>query len=148
MFFKHNASGRHHVPKVRRRVTNWPTYKDGLQRCGDLTFWLDKTALTGWRALRRTTQGGQPLYAEMAIELVLTLRLIFHLALRQLEDFARSEFPLLGLDLSVPYHSTLSRRRKNLRDVARVPPGMTDNDAGDIAQIAGLLATAEDRSPA
>ncbi len=56
------------------------------------------------------TRGGQPLYTDMAIELVLTLRLVFHLALREAEGFARSVLRLLGLDLSVPDHSTLSRR--------------------------------------
>ena len=35
---------------------------------------------------------------------------MFHLALRQAEGFARSVLALLGLDLAVPDHSTLSRR--------------------------------------
>ena len=110
MPFKLNASRRHRIPKVRRRVTNWPIYEAGLRRRGDLTFWLDEAALAGWTAPRRTTRGGQPLYADMAIELVLTLRLVFHLALRQAEGFARSALRLLGVDLSVPDHTTLSRR--------------------------------------
>jgi transposase len=46
----------------------------------------------------------------LAIELVLTLRLVFHLALRQAEGFTRSVLRLLGLGLSVPDHTTLSRR--------------------------------------
>ena len=50
MPFKHNASRRHHIPKMRRRVKNWPAYEAGLQQRGDLTFWLDETALTGWHA--------------------------------------------------------------------------------------------------
>ncbi len=66
--------------------------------------------LLAWHAPRRTTRGGQPIYAEVAIELVLTLRLVFHPALRQAEGFARSVLRLLGLDLCVPDHSTLSRR--------------------------------------
>ena len=110
MPFKLNASRRHRIPKVRRRITNWPIYEAGLRRRGDLTFWLDEAALSGWTAPRRATRGGQPLYADMAIELVLTLRLVFHLALRQAEGFARSVLRLLGLDLSVPDHTTLSRR--------------------------------------
>ncbi len=50
----------------------------------------------------------------MAIELVLTLRLVFHLALRQAEAFSRSVLRLLGLALSVPDHTTLSRRSRAL----------------------------------
>ena len=41
---------------------------------------------------------------------MLTLRLVFHPALRQAEAFACSVLRLLGLALSVPDHSTLSRR--------------------------------------
>ena len=110
MPFKHNASRRHHIPKARRRITNWPAYEAGLRQRGDLTFWLDETALSGWQAPRRTSRGGQPIYADMAIEVVLTLRLVFDLALRQVEGFTRSVMRLLGLQIAVPDHSTLSRR--------------------------------------
>ena len=41
---------------------------------------------------------------------MLTLRLVFRLGLRQAEGFASSVLRLLGLDLPVPDHSTLSRR--------------------------------------
>ena len=71
---------------------------------------MDEAALAGWQALRRSTPGGQPRYSDLAIELVLTLRLVFHLALRRAEGFARRVFALLGLDLAVPDHNTLSRR--------------------------------------
>src|SRR5580698_2628066 len=98
MPFKHNATRRHHIPKARRRITNWPSYEAGLRRRGDVTFWLDEASLSGWCAPRRTTRGGQPIYADTAIELVLTLRLVFHLALRQTEGFARSVLRLLRLD--------------------------------------------------
>ena len=50
----------------------------------------------------------------MAIRLVLTLRLVFHLALRQAEAFTGSVLRLLGLDLSVPDHTTVSRRSSGI----------------------------------
>src|SRR5918994_6292980 len=92
------------------RIRNWPQYEAGLKRRGDLTFWLDEAAIAGWHASRRTTPGGQALYSNLAIELVLILRLVFHLALRQAEGFVASVLRLLGLDLPVPDHTTLSRR--------------------------------------
>ena len=110
MPFKHHAVRRHRIPRARYRVTNWPAYEAGLLRRGDLTLWLDEAALAGWAAPKRSSPGGQPLYSDAAIELVLTLRLVFHLALRQAEGFARSVLRLLGLELMVPDHSTLSRR--------------------------------------
>ncbi len=110
MPFKHNASRRLDIPRARYRVTNWPSYEAGLRRRGDLTFRVDGAALVGWQAPRRSTPGGQPRYSELAIELVRTLRLVFHLALRQAEGFARSALQLLGMVLPVPDHTTLSRR--------------------------------------
>ena len=93
-------------------MRNWPQYDVGLCRRGDLTLWLDEAALARWPAPRRTTPGGQARYSDLAIELVLMLRLVFHLALRQAEGFAGSVLRLLGLDLAVPDHTTLSRRSR------------------------------------
>ena len=124
MPFKHNATHRHCIPRARFRVTNWSAYDAGLRRRGDLTFWVDEAALAGWHAPRRSTPGGQPRYSELAIELVLTLRLVFHLALRQAEGFTRSVLALLGLDLAVPDHTTLSRRGQAFAGrQPRVPAG-------------------------
>jgi hypothetical protein len=97
MPFKYNAARRHRIPRARYRVTNWPTYEAGLQRRGDLTFWLDKAALAEWHAPRRRTPGGQPTYSDLAIELVLTLRLVFRLALRQATAFTTSVLACSGL---------------------------------------------------
>src|ERR1700743_2161759 len=108
MPFKHNASRRHHIPKARRRIANWPSYEAGLRQRGDVNFWLDEAALSGWQARRRTSRGGQPIYADITIEVVLTLRLVFHLALRQVEGFARSVLRLLGLEAPLPPHSPLN----------------------------------------
>ena len=76
--------------RARYRIRNWREYEAGLKRRGDLTLWLDEAAIAGWHAARRTTPGGQALYSDLAIELVLTLRLVFHLALRQAEGFTHS----------------------------------------------------------
>ena len=58
----------------------------------------------------------------MAIATALTLRAVFCLALRQTEGLIGSVLALLGLDLAVPDHSTLSRRAETL-DVASPRPG-------------------------
>src|SRR3954467_9172225 len=125
MPFKHNAARRHHIPKARYRVRNWKDYEAGLKRRGDLTLWLDEATITGWQAPRRTTPGGQAWYSDAAIELVLILRLVFHLALRQAEGFARSVLRLLGQTLRVPDHTTLSRRSRGFagRRPRKIPHG-------------------------
>ena len=110
MPFKFNAARRHRIPKARYRVRNWPAYEAGLRRRGDLTLWIDEAALDKWQAPPRNTPGGQAIYSDLAIEMVLMLRTVFHLALRQAEAFASSVLRLLGLDLRSPDHTTLSRR--------------------------------------
>ena len=110
MPFKHNAARRHRIPRARYRVRNWPHYDAGLRRRGSLTLWLDEAALVGWQAPRRATPGGQARYSDLAIELVLMLRLVFHLALRQAEGFVGSVLRLLGLELRVPDHRSGRRR--------------------------------------
>jgi hypothetical protein len=125
MPFKHHAARRHRIPKARYRVRNWPAYEAGLKRRGDLTLWLDEDAIAAWQAPRRSTPGGQARYSDAAVELVLMLRLVFHLALRQAEGFATSVLRLLGQALRVPDHTTLCRRGRGSagRRLEAVPYG-------------------------
>ena len=70
------------------------------------------------------TVAGKRQYSDLAIETALTLRLIFHLPLRQTEGFLTSIFGMLGLDLSAPDHTTLSRRGQHLDlPLRRAPAG-------------------------
>jgi hypothetical protein len=116
--FKHHAEHRHHIPTPRYRVTNWAEYDAALKRRGCLTVWFTEEAVQAWRAEPRTTPGGQSHYSALAITTALTMRMVFGLALRQTEGLIGSVIGLLGLDLAVPDHSTLSRRAKTLE----VPP--------------------------
>ena len=77
-------------------------------------MWLAPDAIATWEAVGVGTRGGQRQYSDLAIETALTLRLIFHLPLRQTEGFLTSIFRMLGLDLSAPDHTTLSRRGQHL----------------------------------
>ena len=114
MPFKANVACRHHIPKQRHRVTNWRAYDVSLRQRGSLTVWFTEEAIAAWRAEPRTTRGGQPWYSPLAILTALTLRTVFRLALRQTEGLIGSILHLLGLDLAVPDHSTLSRRAETL----------------------------------
>jgi transposase len=126
MPFKHNASRRHRIEKMKFKLTNWPEYEAGLRRRGSLTLWISPQVVSSWQAPKRTTRGGQPRYSDLAIETALTLGLVFGLRLRQTEGFMASVLKLMGLDLAVPDHTTLSRRASkprapNKRQFSRVP---------------------------
>ncbi len=118
MPFKANSSCRHHIPRQRFKVTNWREYDASLRQRGSLTVWFTEEAIAAWQATPRTTRGGQRHYSPLAILTGLTLRTVFHLALRQTEGLIGSILRLLGLDLAVPDHTTLSRRAETL-DVPR-----------------------------
>src|SRR5688500_13968205 len=111
---KVNAARRHHIPRPKRRVTNWSDYNEALRQRGSLTVWFTDEAIAAWKAAPRTTRGGQPHYSALAIRTALTLRAVFRLALRQTEGLIGSILHLLRLDLAVPDHSTLSRRAETL----------------------------------
>jgi IS5 family transposase len=96
--------------KSQYRVRNWSEYEAGLKKRGDLTVWLSDDALQGWRVPAEGKPGGQRTYSDVAIEAALTVRMVFHLPLRQTEGFLRSLAQLLELDLPIPDHTTLSRR--------------------------------------
>jgi hypothetical protein len=59
-----------------------------------LTVWFTDEAIAAWRAAPRTTSGGQPWYSPLAILTALTLRAVFHFALRQTEGLIGS---IIGL---------------------------------------------------
>jgi len=119
MPFKANAARRHHIPRQRYRVTNWAEYDAALRQRGSLTIWFTEDAIAAWNAEPRTTRGGQSRYSVLAIKTALTLRAVFRLALRQTEGLIGSILRLLGIDLTLPDHSTLSRRAETLE--VRIP---------------------------
>ena len=122
---KHNAARRHHIPKMKFKITNWAEYEAGLRRRGSLTLWVTDEAIANWQAAPRLTPGGQARYSDTAIETGLMLRLVFHLPLRQTEGFMSSIVELLDLSIEVPDHSTFSRRATTLPSVSldRLPEG-------------------------
>jgi hypothetical protein len=103
--------------KSRYRVRNWPEYEGGLKKRGDLTVWLSDDALEAWRVPAEGKPGGQRTYSDVAIEAALTIRMVFHLPLRQTEGFLRCLAELLKIDLPIPDHTTMSRRLKKLSDI-------------------------------
>ncbi len=106
-----------HPPyKTKYRVTDWATYNQVLIKRGSLGLWISPDAIACWNAKpSQPRRGGQPKYSNLAIETALTLGLVYHLPLRQTEGFITSIFELMGLNLDVPDHTTLSRQSKTLK---------------------------------
>ncbi|SEO31903.1 Transposase DDE domain-containing protein [Pseudorhodobacter antarcticus] len=111
---KFNAARRHKFEKTRYRITNWSDYNESLRLRGDITVWLSPEVEAAWRAERRRTRGGQPVYSDLAITVCLTLGMVYKQPLRQTEGFVRSLVKLMGLDIRVLNYSTFSRRGTGL----------------------------------
>jgi len=113
----------HPTYKTKYRVANWASYDRALVGRGDITLWVSPEAIATWAPVGVGTRGGQQKYSDVAVETALTLRLLFHLPLRQAEGFLQSLFGMMDLELDAPDHTTISRRGQHL-DVrlVRVPP--------------------------
>ena len=93
--------------KTKYRVRNWASYERALIGRGNITIWLSRAAIAAWKPEGTRTRGAPPKYSDLAIETALTLRLLFHLPLRQAEGFLTSLFHLMGLDLRSPDQALL-----------------------------------------
>jgi IS5 family transposase len=100
-------------PKRLYRVRNWREYEKALVQRGSLTFWLTDDFEKVWLYAGEKQRGSQFEYSEKAIEIMLTLKEVFHLSNRGVEGFMCSLFAMLNLHLPVPDHTTLSKRGKS-----------------------------------
>ena len=112
-----------------------------MQQRRDVTVWLSSEAIAAWTPRRSGRRGGQRRYSDLAIETALTLRLLYHLPLRQAEGFLHALFGMMRLDLSAPDYTTLSRRSRHLR--RRLRPVPTDEGIHLVLDSTGLSIVGE-----
>jgi len=105
------------------RIRNWSEYSAGLKQRGSLTFWIDESVLEDWLVPDLSGKpGASPYYSDLAILTMATVKAVYRLAGRQCQGFLASIFALMGIALSVPDHSTLSRRLSKLDVVLPLLP--------------------------
>jgi IS5 family transposase len=97
------------------RTTNWSAYNAALKQRGSLEIWFDPGM--DWLSAPRGRPGRPMRFSNSAIELCLTLKVLFNLPLRQATGLVASLLKLANLDRPVPDYTTLCRRQKTL-DVA------------------------------
>jgi hypothetical protein len=117
---------RHPKYRTKYRVKNWAEYEKSLRARGDITVWVNSDVVKAWTPLQNGKRGAQKVYSDLVVKVMLTLRLLFHLPLRQTEGFLESILNLMGLDLPCPDHTTLSRRNQSVevcKQLAGLPPG-------------------------
>jgi hypothetical protein len=97
------------------RLRNWNQYTNALKQRGSITFHFADDVTQGWLNPNKTGKpGASNTYSDLAIQVSLSVKLVFRLPLRQAQGFVESVLRLLGLDLPVPDYSTPSRRQSDL----------------------------------
>ena len=133
----HKRAYRHPKYKTSYRIKNWSEYEESLRNRGDITVWLSRDAINAWTPPKNGKRGGQPLYSDLAIETSLTLRLVFHLPLRQAEGFLKSILKMMDLYLPSPDHTTLSLRNRTV-NVCSCTGSLPDGPVHFIVDSTGL----------
>ncbi len=94
------------------RTTDWSEYNVALKRRGSLEIWLDPGRQ--WLSTARGGPGRPMRFSDNPIEVCLTLKAVFGLALWQMTGLVASLLKLAKLDWPVPDYTTLYRRQKIL----------------------------------
>jgi hypothetical protein len=97
--------------KAKYRLRNWSDYNRSLKERGSLTFWISDDLLSNWEEKEKSGERGRSAtYTKAAIVAMASVKFVFGQAGRQTCGLVESIFRLLKVRLSVPDHSTLSRR--------------------------------------
>lgn len=80
------------MSKGKYKIRNWHQYNAGLKQRGALTVWISEEVLERWCWQGEKKKGGQRVYSDLAIEVCLLVRKVYHLGFRQTEGFVASFF--------------------------------------------------------
>ena len=69
--------------KPKYQGVNWSEYENNLKNRGNICLWISRDVIRKWRSNSKKVRGGQQIYSDLAIEIILYLRLLFHLPLEQ-----------------------------------------------------------------
>jgi hypothetical protein len=94
------------------KTKNWLSYNRALKQLSSLSLWFD--AKMDWGANPSGQRGRQQTYSDAAIQVCLTIKVLFGLPLRQTLGFLESLLEPVELDWAVLDFSTLCRRQRTL----------------------------------
>tara|TARA_Y100000031_G_C8185689_1_gene368835 strand:+ start:209 stop:1117 length:909 start_codon:yes stop_codon:yes gene_type:complete len=94
---------------TKKNIKNWSNYNRALMSRGSLNIWIDEQIEDIWYEDK-----GKRIYTDKAIEIVLTLKFVYKLPLRQTIGLIKSVFSFMDINLDIPDYTTISRRAKRL----------------------------------
>lgn len=112
------------------KVRNWSAYNTSLKKKGDVFFYFDKALLkNNWYFSSKRKPGGVVKYGDAVIEMMLAVRFIYRLPLRQTEGFVKSIIEGIGAKVDVPDYTTVCRRMSKLSDRVKLFKQINDSEA-------------------
>jgi len=85
-----------------------------LIKRGDITLWFSEDIVDSWYYGGPKKRGVQKVYSDHAIKVLLTVRSVLHLRLRNLQGFMGSLTKIMGVDITIPDYTTICRRQRGL----------------------------------
>lgn len=109
------------MAKKQYKPKDWSSYNQSKVKAGNIFLNLSEDINDWWydKATGVSNTGRPKRYSNRAIEFILTIRCLFKTKFRQTQGFIEGLFSQMGIELSVPNYSTLSRRAKALHIVYR-----------------------------
>lgn len=120
--------------KSQYKVRNWSEYNKALIKRYDIAVWIEQGIAKVWEETieegKERKRGGQRKFSEQAMDCLATLKEVFKLTYRGAQGFGQSLLVgVMGLEIQIPYFSTIQRRRKHLQITL---PTKTDGGKIDI----------------
>lgn len=129
---KHKTTHNHNTTK---KIKNWSEYNKSLKNRGNLSIFMSESLIKDGHLIMpaKTGKPGRPMqYSDELIELILTIRELFHMPLRQATGFLEFLFGLMGIISGSPDYTTVSKRMGNIkvryqRKIKRINQNTNDN---------------------
>ncbi|MDR0645889.1 MAG: transposase [Elusimicrobiota bacterium] len=104
------------TPKSNKTIINWSEYNKALAERGNISVYISEAIVKkAFHKSRKTHKVGHTqAYRDSLIELILTLRELFRLPLRQSSGFVGNLLLNMGVNWHLPDYTTLSRRMKKV----------------------------------
>ena len=61
--------------KARYQGVNWAKYEKNLRNRGNICLWISDEVIKKWSSTSKKKRGGQQIYSDLAIEIMLSIRL-------------------------------------------------------------------------
>lgn len=103
-----------HLKNSKYKLKNWPEYNAALKKRGSFIVWIDPDCESTWYYNEVRKPGGRIKYSDMAIQMYLQIKMVYHQPLRQTQGLLSDFMSLIGLNLDVPDYTVVSKRSKKL----------------------------------